>query len=96
MRGAAKAANRERMRVESAVQWEDETQYQGAMTWYQENDLQNQQPVQDPARGPAPKYPYVAEPGGKFRALNEEEAVVVGDTKPKPRPRWFANRRAAR
>ena len=35
----------------------------------------------------------LAEPGGRFRALNEEEAVVAGDTQPKPRPRWYVNKR---
>lgn len=53
----------------------------------------------DPARGPAPEAPYVAEPGEaggagiRYRQLNEEEALVVGDTRPKPRKRWFAGKR---
>lgn len=91
--GASKAQTRERLAVEREMQWEDEQVHQGAMAWYQAVDLQQQKPVKDPARGPSPASAYVAEPGGKFRGLNEEEAMVVGDTRPKPRSRWFTGRK---
>lgn len=43
----------------------------------------------DPALDPkAPAEPYVAMPGRRFRGLNEEESVVVGYSKAKPRRRW--------
>lgn len=90
--GAAKAQSRKELREQAEVQWHDEDSplHADNLAWYQQADLQGKAPVKDPARGPSPVFPYVAEPSGTFRALNEEEALVVADTKPKPRPRWFA------
>jgi hypothetical protein len=90
--GTAKAAARQELAQEAEIQWLDEEDPQHAqnLKWLQQHDLQRHQPVKDPARGASPAYPYVAEPSGSFRALNEEEALVMGDTKPKPRARWFS------
>lgn len=91
--GAAKELNRKQLKEQAEIQWMDEQQDANLMAWHQQHHLQNAKPVKDPARGPSPQVPYVAEPGGTFRSLNEEEALVVGDTRPKPRKRWFASKR---
>jgi len=87
--GSAKALNRQQLKQQAEQQWLDDHQVMQG----QPGGWGGVAAPLDPAKGPAPQAPYVAQPNGTFRQLSEEEALVVGDTKPKPRRRWFANKR---
>jgi hypothetical protein len=105
--GSAGVLRRQQFKQEQQLQWLDDEQggahgAGGAAEQGEDGQLRvaaaagwgpAPPPPSDPARDPAPLVPYVAEPGGSYRQLNEEEALVVGDTRPKPRRRWFTTKR---
>ena len=89
--GAARARTKKELRRQSRQQWLDDSNNTGNQvhpgSW---------KPLQgfDPATSAAPSAPYAAEPSRQYRGLNEEEAVVAGNSRAKPRKRWYASMRS--
>jgi hypothetical protein len=94
MGGDARKLIKQQLRQQKVQQWLDDDAAAGSIGLARPGDLGL---ALDPARDAAPAEPYVAVPGKskpKIRGLNEEEAVVVGYSRAKPRRRWYASMRS--
>ncbi|WIA08767.1 hypothetical protein OEZ85_008190 [Tetradesmus obliquus] len=105
MGGASRALIKQQLREQKVQQWLPDDDVAGSSGRGRPGDLGL---ALDPARDGAPAEPYVAVPGPKerkmpgwkrlpakpkVRGLNEEEEMVVGYSRAKPRRRWYASTR---
>jgi hypothetical protein len=104
MGGAARALIKQQLREQKVQQWldDDDTAAAAAAAAGSSGRPGDLGLVLDPARDAAPAEPYVAVPASrskvkskpKIRGLNEEEQMVVGFSRAKPRRRWYASTRS--